>query len=256
MLRFNGAFFVTFSAALTVLERTLSHYEDDIVLPSDELEDTQGTFGTGVKYLEGAGLTLSLISLKRLVEALGTNPKCGILRGRATELRARIEDELLSVSLLQIPAQKKGLYENLDLFGEEVSQNFPSAVTDIEEAGKCLATDRHTAGVFHLMRVLERGLSVLAAEFGVPADHANWQNIINQIEKKINQIDESTHGATWKDDQQFYSESAAQFRLFKNAWRNHVSHAKAVYTEEKAQQIFDAVKAFMQHIAGRLKEPT
>ena len=36
---------------------------------------------------------------------------------------------------------------------------------------------------------------------------------------------------------QFYSETATQFRYFKNAWRNHVSHSNATYDEAQAEKI-------------------
>ena len=53
------------------------------------------------------------------------------------------------------------------LFGDDVARAFPSSKGDIDEAGKCLALDRGTACVFHLMRILEIGLQLLAAKLGI-----------------------------------------------------------------------------------------
>ena len=58
-------------------------------------------------------------------------------------------------------------YEQPKLFGDDVFENLPSANNDIFEAGTCLALERGTACVMHLMRVVEAGLKVLAAEIGV-----------------------------------------------------------------------------------------
>lgn len=64
-----------------------------------------------------------------------------------------------------------------------VFPSFPSTKYDVTEALKCYAFGRGTACVFHLMRVLERGLKVFADRFGIPSDHTNWHNIIEGIEK-------------------------------------------------------------------------
>jgi myo-inositol catabolism protein IolC len=107
----------------------------------------------------------------------------------------------------------------------------------------------------HLMRVLELGLHSLADQLGVSFQNANWQNIIDQIEKHIRTMSSATHGTNRKSDQQFYSEAAAHFRVLKDAWRNHSMHIHERYGEEKAEAIFNSVRAFMQHLATKLCEP-
>jgi hypothetical protein len=62
-----------------------------------------------------------------------------------------------------------------------------SASFDIEEAGKCLAFDRGTATVMHLMRVLEVGLKALAKVLQI-AYAPSWDSYI----KKINTILETS----------------------------------------------------------------
>ncbi len=49
---------------------------------------------------------------------------------------------------------------------------------------------------------------------------------------------------------QAYSQAATTFRHFKDAWRNHVSHSRIDYDENKAGRIFDSVKLFMQDAAA------
>ncbi len=48
-------------------------------------------------------------------------------------------------------------FNNNQLFGDKVFDCFPSANDDIFEAGACLAFERPTACVMHLMRVAEAG---------------------------------------------------------------------------------------------------
>ena len=52
----------------------------------------------------------------------------------------------------------------------------------------------------------------------------------------------------------FYSSAAIQFRYFKDAWRNHVSHGRDTYDEREAYSIWNHVKEFMQTLANELKE--
>jgi hypothetical protein len=144
--------------------------------------------------------------------------------------------------------------QTVPLFGEAVEKAFPSAVYDIEEAGKCLALQRSTACVVHLMRVLEIGLNRLAAQFGVPFENVNWQNVIDQIEVKIRNINSVSNGANWKVDEQYYSEAAAHFRFLKNAWRNHAMHVREQYDEPRAEVILNNVRAVMTHLATHLSE--
>ena len=52
----------------------------------------------------------------------------------------------------------------------------------------------------------------------------------------------------------FYSEAAVQFTYFKDAWRNYVVHENRIFDEDKALQIFEHVRAFMQSLAMKLSE--
>jgi hypothetical protein len=107
------------------------------------------------------------------------------------------------------------------------------------------------------MRVLEIGLSVLGAEFGVSLAHTNWAPAIEQIESKIREMHKDP---TWKalpdckEQQEYYAQAASHFGILKDAWRNYTMHARGFYTEEQAERIFENVKGFMQKLGERLSE--
>src|SRR2546423_3799871 len=85
------------------------------------------------------------------------------------DINRRMHDELEGNLFLHIPFAKAKLYDPTEpLFGESVAKSFPSASDDVAESGKCIATDRGTAAVFHLMRVMEAGLKSLAKQLGIP----------------------------------------------------------------------------------------
>jgi hypothetical protein len=160
------------------------------------------------------------------------------------ELGNRIEEELASKVYLEIKSDRD-LYENNVLFGVDVEARFAGASEDISEAGKCLALGRFTASVFHLMRVMEIGVQEFADALGVPlAKDKVWQVLLDQINTKIKAM------STKDPATPLMASVAAHLYTVKVAWRNEVMHPKATYTEEEAKRIFEAMRSYMQELAG------
>lgn len=151
-------------------------------------------------------------------------------------------------------------------FGERVHSDFESSQFDVAEAWKCYCLDRHTACVFHCMRVLEKGLHALAndlnAKFGTNIvfkkgiEFQNWGTLIGKIEKEINIVlDPNRQPPANMADLSFYSKAAKEFFYFKIAWRDDSAHSRSRYDEKEAKLILEHVHAFMRHLAkGGLKE--
>lgn len=70
-------------------------------------------------------------------------------------------------------------------FGDKVEDAFPRAAEDISEAGKCLALDRSTAAVFHLMRAMESAVGRLSLKLDIPNPDREWGKLLSDIPKKI-----------------------------------------------------------------------
>lgn len=167
------------------------------------------------------------------------------------ELYHRLLEEMEDRLFLTMSADDVKFYTQPEpLFGPEVDTAFPSTAEDIAESGKCFALARYTAAVFHLMRVLEVGLGALSATVGASPGNPNWEIILNAITSKINQMGPTTDGPDWKERQQALSETVAQFRIFKHAWRNYVTHTRVTYDEARARSIYESVREFMQHLSG------
>jgi hypothetical protein len=135
-------------------------------------------------------------------------------------------------------------------WGALVNERYSAASKDIEAAHRCLALREWTASVFHCMRVLEHGLRPMATRFDVSFATDSWHAVIQGIENGIDGL-RNKKGLTEADrkDITFYSDAAMQFRYFKDAWRNHVSHARTHYDDKDAPRIHDHVRDFMQHLA-------
>jgi hypothetical protein len=97
--------------------------------------------------------------------------------------------ELRKNSCFRIAAENDKYFEKDDLFGPKVSKAFGSCSDEIRNAGNCYALEQYDATAFHSMRILERGLGSLAKKFSVDFGHINWHNVIEQVEKKIRQMD-------------------------------------------------------------------
>jgi len=128
-----------------------------------------------------------------------------------------IEDELSLRLYFSLEPFEARAWDANYLFGEDVSNRFPSTDFELQEETKCYATGRYTAAVFHLMRVLEVGLAALAANIGVDPENRTWEAILNGMQTKLNE-NTQTKPAGWKETEQFYSELMAHFRSTKNAW--------------------------------------
>jgi hypothetical protein len=168
--------------------------------------------------------------------------------------------ELQNHAFFFVPADHAKYFPKIDdpfLFGKSVAKAFPDASYDIAESGKCLALARHTACIFHLMRILEIGLKVLGNKFEVSLEHTNWAPAIDQIESKIRDMHKDPKWKSLpdcKDQQEFYAQAASHFAIFKDAWRNYTMHMRGKYTEDEAILLFENTKAFMQKLAEKFTE--
>lgn len=234
-------------------ESEASLSEDQINMILEELEQLR-------ELCENAKLQYSVLEIDRVLVSLNTfsfkiNSFC---RGFDT-IERRIYDELKSVVFLSIPVGKADYYVNLALFGQRVADAFPSAIFDIEEAGKCFAFGRYTACVMHLQRVLEIGLKSYGKLLNVVTVTAqpSWQTILDKTGKEIRERDDKNITTkNWPSDQEKdFCHGVQSFLVpVKNAWRNPSMHAEAKYTEEIAKEIFEAVKSFMRNLAEHLDE--
>jgi hypothetical protein len=175
-------------------------------------------------------------------------------------IRNLAEKEMKGKGFFYVGAERAKFFPRRDephLFGERVANEFPSATYEIAEAGTCLALARGSACVFHLMRVLEIGLTALGKKFGVSMEHTNWKPAIDEIESKIRDM---PNDPAWRnvpdrrEQQEFYAQASSHFVILKDAWRNYTMHKRGVFTEEQAERVFQNTKAFMQKLTERLSE--
>jgi hypothetical protein len=175
------------------------------------------------------------------------------------ELKRSIERELRANLFLHVPEDKKKYFSGPYLFGPEVTRAFPSAGYDIEEAGKCLALARCTACVFHLMRVMELSLKTLGKTLNDPRldpkRNPSWDAILKKCKEELEK-ERTKRAPEWASDDVFFSGAATMLMGVKDAWRNPTMHVEINYDEERALDVWNHVRAFMHHLATKLREET
>lgn len=194
------------------------------------------------------GLRSCVQQLQRLIDRAtaaqdGNGLPFSELRPLLVDLHQRMSDELQDRCFIVVPSEFADLYkQSAPLFGKAVADAFPLATEDISEAGKCLALNRPTAAVFHLMRTMECAVQRLSGRLGITNPDRAWGILLSDISKKIEAIPKG--GERTK-----LSEVHAHLYHVKEAWRNDTMHPKQTYTPDEARAIFDATKVFMGALA-------
>jgi hypothetical protein len=252
MLRAYGTDFV----ALTQIIDDLWHYADESYRMGhhdDQTEYVAAQLSIAMQIAEHMPFP-SVAAQVRRTSALIQNEGYGLMTlfEHLKELRNRVTDDAETIQFLRVQPEFVALYENAHLFGERVSNSFPSAIDDIADAGKCLALGQGTATVFHLMRAMEAALKVLGKSLGIPYA-PSWESYLKQMNTQLS-ADYKTKNDEWKKDEPFYRDVAGDLQIIKSSWRNPTMHIVKKYTPEEADGIFRAVRSFMQRLAARLSE--
>ena len=165
-------------------------------------------------------------------------------------LQKRILDDLYNEFYFHLDQRDVPYYQTKDIFGPKVAAKFRKASEDIEEAGKCIALQRPTASVFHLMRAMEVVVQRLGKKLGVANVDKEWGKILSDIGRAIEAMPKYTE--TEKRKRARWSEANANLYHVKQAWRNETMHPKQTYTRDQALEVFQATRVFMNHLAGLL----
>ncbi len=180
-------------------------------------------------------------------------------------------DELYEREFYRLDRDRAAYFNKSQLWGDAVDAAFPSARFDIQESGNCLATNRETAAVFHLMRTVEWGLRALCVSLGfrklrirfkrsgrtsyVPIEYLEWEKILDQLNDLVDaKLIKMRKGPGKQKLQEFYYPALQDIRAIRDAWRNHVMHTRAQYTKEDSTAIYSHVKRLMMGLASEVKE--
>ncbi len=201
------------------------------------------------------GTALKLIDLAASGVGAG---ETGALARLAAMVSSNIHIEMSARKYFSLSPENAKFYEPKEpLFGKDFETKFPSAAYEIDECGKCVAFDRSTAAVFHLMRVMEIGVRATARCLDIPDPlkpaERNWGFILGAIKKGIDGRWPNT-ADRHAGDGALFEEVYASLDAVRNPWRNATMHVENKYTPEEAEHIFVAVRGFMKKLSSRMDE--
>jgi hypothetical protein len=253
MKKIKGQMIVSVSNQLTILETEAKLEKGDLAITDRQaLRRRIDAIVKDCAFLEVESMLDQARRIRKYID--DSDPLSHEMVG--TLIRSLIErfsDDLGRCHLLLVPNNRASLFTGKQLFGPRVYEAFPSAIMDIEEAGKCLALSRGTATVFHLMRVMEAGLKATAHALSIRYA-PSWESYLDQIKAKMD-IDWKKKSKKWRKEEPFFRVVHAHLHAVKLAWRNPTMHIVQNYSPEVAEEIFNAVKGFMRHIETKLSEP-
>lgn len=262
MLSFHAHRFFNICSTLSTLRYGLQHDPDKKVpFEAQTLKFIADELGKIRTHCSEVGLQVSIIHLERLIRMLNDHSdmvKHDQLSEWISEISLRIQDELELRLFMQIPSENEGYYSDpRGKFGKPILDKFPLIVSDVEAAGKCIATGNPTASVFHLMRIMECGLRALGKSLNDerldPRLNPTWERILKRCDEELSKPLRE-RSSLWKEDDHFYSEATANLRAVKDAWRNPTMHVDQSYDADQALTVFFVVKSFMKHISSKLSD--
>jgi len=174
------------------------------------------------------------------------------------ELVNRIDDELGASRFLKIDYADQEKYDNPTKAWIRVLYRFEGAAFDIEEAGKCMALNRYTASVFHLMRIVETAVLSLQCFLEKSDQKAHFGSVLAKLEKLHTKTKFEDIPDRLKPHRQFLIDILPHLHAVKDSWRNKVSHVDEkivpvdLFTGEMAGDVYRATLALMNKISDGL----
>jgi hypothetical protein len=146
-----------------------------------------------------------------------------------------------------------------------VIEAFPSSKAELASGIDCYAIGHYTASVFHMLRLAELGLRVIARERGIssvgknkPIEFAMWGEVIGKVQKAVDQIraakiiNSKTRGKK-EIASQFYSTILADTQALLPL-RDRTMHLRDSCDQGQAQRAMIRVKSMMETMAAKLDE--
>ncbi len=202
------------------------------------------------------GLKLTVMQIDRILSTKGLSYPLGPLRDMVKGVRERFLDELSLANLYVLKPSTLDYYDQPRLGWAAVIDRFGCSF-DVEEARKCIALERYTGAVFHLMRVVEQAVLSLQVFLKDEDPKAHFGSVLAKLEimtqkTKYEHIPEHLRGNV-----QFMKDVLTQLHAVKDSWRDKVSHVNSLvptgtFTEEMARGVHDATLMLMKKLVDGL----
>lgn len=223
------------------------------VMQTRELREVLAAYlETVMESCDGADLPVSRSMVEKLLNTIRSEDfNIAAVESQYEQIQAAMRNELsLRLCLLVDPSKVRYYQEPLEGW-REIVERFSDCTRDAEEASKCRALNRHTACVFHCMRVAEVGLQALASALDIPYEYKNWEPVLKKLQY-IAETDYEKLEARWKGHREKFLAARERLTAIKDALRNPTMHVRGFFDEEMAEQVYGSVRGFMKNLASWL----
>lgn len=146
---------------------------------------------------------------------------------------------------MRLPQFKLTHYQ---IFAGPAWEKFDAARDDLAEAVNCVALERPTAGVFHLMRAMEIAVRKLSKRRKVTiSTKTTWRVMTHAMDGKIAKMKDKTPAQLQRKNN--WEASRANLHHVGSVWRNNTMHPAKSYSQSQAKEILEAVRVFMNGLA-------
>jgi hypothetical protein len=163
------------------------------------------------------------------------------------------------------PRDMSDLLLRIPIDWESVLVAFPSSKREIETGTDCFALGDYTGCVFHMMRVAELGLRLIAKERGVkslkgkrgatkPIEWGTWQEVFDVIDQQLTIVRRVSSGPKRDAALAFYETTLSDLRTMRDLYRDPTMHFREIYDKGQAASAMFRTKELMQTLATKLRE--
>lgn len=195
-------------------------------------------------------LDISSVKIDCLIELASKESPSIDLQHRMRDVRETMTQELNAIRFLPASIDMIKFLNKRVPFGENVSKAFPNCVEDIEEAHQCFAFGQYTATAFHISRVMEVVVRIVATKMRVKPARDEWQNYINAMDEAIKKMPFKT--PRHKARRAIYSEASNYLFNFKEAFRNKTMHPKKTYNRKESLRVIDSAGDFLRYVSSEI----
>ncbi len=155
--------------------------------------------------------------------------------------------------------------QNMDADWGLVFEKFKSTKEEIAVGIDCYALGHNTACVFHMSRVGEMGLRIIAQERGVKAikgkkgipihvEWANWGQVFAAMEPSIKEIKQKPNSGQRDAALVFYETILSDLHAIQSLYRDQTMHLRKSYDDGEAQSAMFRVRELMTTLSGKLSD--
>jgi|SRR5579862_7197 len=257
VLTLYASAYITLGSILRHLSINLWHMPDAELINDQHREEIKKYLPRVAENCKQLELFVSTLTIGHWKTIFDSPTELTYIESRCAleEIERTINNEVKNIKFIYAPRER---HTECDKMLKEIrllwEKPWSVSLENLDRARFCYLVDEFTASVFHSMRAAEKILVTTAKSLGMEPARDQWQKMIEGIESAVKDLDKLPKGVERENKQTLYSEIAMQLRYIKNAWRNHVMHARSVYNEKDARDIWWHVKRMLESAASDLEE--